>query len=159
MKNESEELTKHPWDLWIKDFLQQWFTGLMKGIRSVDEETRKKVLEFTGRNCAKSHALELFNKAKNQGENLEQIVKILNESFGQDIYKIIADNQIKVTYPKCYCPLVDLGLIDSPMLCNCSCNWLLENFEVIFGKNNIEIFRKDSVLSGDEHCDFIVKFE
>lgn len=156
MGNSEEKQKEHPWELWIKDFLKQWFEGLMEGLNSVDESTRKKILEFTGRKCAKTHALEIFKKAKSESKNLAEIITNLNKGFDQKIYKLIDDKVIEATYPKCYCPLVDLGLINSFMLCNCSFNWLVENFEYIFGKNEIVVTKNKSVLSGDEHCSFIV---
>ncbi len=157
MSKEAENVSE--WDKWIKDFLKMWFDGLMEGIDQLDEEIRLKVLEMTGRACAKAHATVLFEKAWDESkQDLNLFIKKINEKMGAEIYSRKGENELIATYEKCYCPLVSLGLTNSPTLCNCSPNWVKENFETIF-KKPVKITTNETVLRGGEKCNFTVSFE
>lgn len=156
MSNDDETVSE--WDKWIKSFLKMWFNGLMEGIEQLDEETRVKVLEMTGRACAKAHATVLFEQAWEESkQDLDMFIIKANEKMGAEIYSRKGENEIIALYEKCYCPLVSLGLTNSPTLCNCSPNWLKHNFETIFGKP-VKVTTNDTVLRGSKKCQFVVSF-
>lgn len=148
------------WEKWIKDFISQWINGLMQGIEEIpDPEIKKNMFKHAGAACAKAHAEVLFTKTWEETEgNLDLFFQKMNEKFGAEIYKKNSENQVTATYPKCYCPLVDLGLTKSPTLCNCSPHWIQNNFEAILDRK-ITVERKQSVLTGGAKCAFIINLE
>lgn len=156
LMNGNEQVSE--WDIWVKDFISTWINGLMEGIEKIDDEkTRKQILEISGRVCAQAHAKTLFEDTWKEVEgDMDKLFEVLNEKMGSEIYTKISEKEISVSYEKCYCPLVALGLTDSPILCNCSIYWLKENFETIFG-NEVEVDINQSVLRGGKSCNLTVK--
>ncbi len=154
--NENEQVSE--WDIWVKDFISTWIDGLMEGINKIDDEkTRKQILEIAGRACAQAHSKTLFEDTWKEVEgDMDKLLKVLNEKMGSEIYTKISDKKISVSYEKCYCPLVALGLTDSPILCNCSIYWLKENFETIIG-NEVVVDINQAVLRGGKSCNFTIK--
>ena len=138
-------------------FLKEWFSGLIKGIEALNDETWPKVLEMTGRACAKIHSSDLFLKIWGESKNLDEFLESMNQYIGEDIYRRIDSNTLKVSYSKCKCPLVNSGLVDSPLICGCSPNWLLENFEAIL-KTDLDITTEETILRGAENCRFTISF-
>jgi hypothetical protein len=146
------------WDANTKHFLKEWFSGLMVSIENLDKEIRPKVLEMTGRACAQAHAVDLFRKTWETAKSIDDFIPAINKAMGIEIYKKIDDKTISAVYSKCYCPLVNIGLVNSPILCNCSPNWILENFEAILDKP-ITVTTKNTVLRGADSCNFIISME
>ena len=144
-------------DAQTKDFLKEWFSGLMEGIERLNDETWPKLLEMTGRACARVHAVELFEKTWEDSNNIDDFIININESMDEKIFKKIDDNTLSVTYLACKCPLVNMNLVNSPLLCNCSPNWLMENFETIFGKP-VTVKTEKTILRGDKSCNFTISF-
>jgi hypothetical protein len=136
-----------------KYFLQQWFSGLIEGIQGLDDETWPKILELTGRACARIHAVDLFQETWEKSKDLDSFLVNINSALGEKVFHRINTNQINATYEKCSCPLVALELVDSPILCNCSPSWLIENFETILDAH-IEVTTEQTILRGSDTCNF-----
>lgn len=150
--NEKEEFMKN------KYFLQQWFSGLIEGIQELSDETWPKILELTGRACARIHAVDLFKETWVNSKNLDDFLLNINGVLGDKIFKKISRNQISVTYQKCSCPLVTLELVNSPVLCNCSPSWLIESFGAILD-TSIEVTTDQTILRGADSCRFKITME
>ena len=153
---------KNTVDLDIKDdnlqiFLKSWFSGLFKGIEKLEDDTWPKLLEMTGRACAQIHSGDLFHTTWQKSSNIEDFVNKLKQTFGEEIYIKKANNTISVSYTRCKCPLVHSGLVDSPIICNCSPSWLLHNFESVLG-TNVEVKTNQTILRGAKTCEFSLSF-
>jgi len=122
--------------------------------KELDEETRVKILEGCGRNCA---SLSLIKKAqalkarsKDMDEFLDELSKVWNhlKREGDGVY---------VVYEKCYCPLVGKypGNL-SASYCNCSRGWIKEVFEKTLRKP-VEVKLIASIKQGDKACKFEVR--
>jgi predicted ArsR family transcriptional regulator len=148
------------WDEWIKGFLTVWINGLLQGIKEIkDSEVKQQVFRHAGAACAKAHAEILFKKSWEEAHgNFDEFLEILNRKFGEEIYTRISKGEIMASYPKCYCPLVELGLTNSPILCNCSPNWIKHNFEKIL-KKSVKVRKLKSILSGGGKCKFSITFK
>ena len=146
------------WDNKFKSFLKEWFSGLIEGIEKLNDETWPQVLEMTGRACAHVHYGELFKKTWESTKNVDNFIVKINEAMGEEIYKKLDNNTLSVSYSKCKCPLVRYGLIDSPLLCECSPNWLMGNFETIFGKS-VSVITEKTILRGAKNCHFVISIE
>jgi predicted hydrocarbon binding protein len=145
------------WDEDFFVFLKEWFKGLMKGIEESNDGTWPKILEMTGRACAQVHSCTLFNESWKNAKNLDEFIVIINQYMGEEIYKKLDDTTLTVSYSKCKCPLVISGLIDSPLICECSPSWLMENFENILNRS-VSVTTKHTILRGSKTCEFIVSF-
>ena len=143
------------WDNKFKVFLKEWFSGLIEGMEKINDETWPKVLEMTGRACARVHSGELFRKTWESTKNVDKFIIEINEAMGEEIYKKLDNSTLSASYSKCKCPLVRYNLIDSPLLCECSPNWLMENFETILGKP-VSVKTEKTILRGAKNCYFII---
>ena len=139
-------------------FFKDWFKHLMKGFEKYDDDVKKKVLASTGKMCSESFALSQFEKAWKQTGRLDSFLTILNETMGEgeELYRLEGEKTIHATYPKCYCPLVGFGLVESPIICNCSTSWLETSFGKTLGKE-VQVEKLGSVKNGDLSCRFIVR--
>ncbi|MHA2226289.1 MAG: hypothetical protein ACXAC8_13860 [Candidatus Hodarchaeales archaeon] len=146
------------WDSEFKKFLKQWFSGLMEGMEQLNDETWPKILEMTGRACARVHAVELFQNTWENSENMDDFIIKINTALGAKIYERIDDKTLSASYSQCYCPLVKHGLIDSPILCNCSPNWLIENFETILEKP-VTVTTNRTIIRGAKTCNFTIAYD
>jgi hypothetical protein len=141
-----------------KHFLNEWMAKLLESLKEIGGTVVADVLAFSGRMCAEAHAQKLFVELWKQHGELEPFVKALNERMGEgyDLFAVIDNKTIEATYPKCFCPLVNFGLIKVPTLCNCSSNWLKSNFEIVLG-HEVVVSKKSTVLSGAEKCSFMIQ--
>ena len=147
--------TSYPMDENLFIFLKEWFSGLIKGIEKLNDETWPKILEMTGRACAQVHSGDMFKESWNKTRNLDTFLDRINLLMEEEIYQKINETTIKVSYSECKCPLVISGLIESPVICECSPNWLMENFEQILD-NNVLVTTKQTILRGAKTCEFLV---
>ncbi|MFX1286320.1 MAG: hypothetical protein ACFFB5_21985 [Promethearchaeota archaeon] len=146
------------WSGEFKQFLKEWFSGLIAGIERLNDSTWPMILELTGRACARIHSNALFWEIWELTRNLDDFIEKVNEIYKEKVFEIIDKDTISVCYSKCNCPLVEHGLVDSPLLCNCSPNWLAENFESIL-KKSVIITTKNTILRGAKSCNFIISIE
>ena len=145
---------------WFKTFLREWFGGLLKGVDSEDFD-EKQVFSEAGRACARMHGVEIFKKAWEESDGLEDFLVKINEEFGEVgvTYEKLGENTLSVTYPRCFCPLITETLVDHSasggLLCNCSPYWLRECFKTIL-ERDVEVVLEESVGRGAERCRFTI---
>ncbi|NHJ87520.1 MAG: hypothetical protein FK734_18815 [Asgard group archaeon] len=146
------------WDNLPKEFFAEWFETLMKSIeKNVDPKTRLKIFNETGTFCAKAHVTALFKEIKTQSNDISELIAILNEKLKGTTWELLDGKKIKVTYERCFCPLVNAELHNQEVQCDCSIGWLKKNLEILFNKE-VEIELKESVLRGSNHCEFLVDY-
>jgi hypothetical protein len=140
-------------------YLNKWMESFLESLKKAGGTTITDVLQFSGQMCAEAHVQNLFIELWKEHGELEPFASALNERMGQghNLFRVIDKNTIEVTYPLCFCPLVNFGLIKVPILCNCSSFWLKSNFEVVLEKE-VAVSRQGTVLAGSEKCSFIVQF-
>ncbi len=139
-----------------KGFLAEWLKTLLESMdKNLDEETRLKIFKETGTFCAKAHATELFKEIKTQTNDINELMTMLNEKLKGTTWELVDDGKLKVTYERCFCPIVGYGLHKSEVQCDCSIGWLKKNLEILFNKD-VAIKLVDSVLRGGSKCEFLV---
>jgi hypothetical protein len=143
-----------------KHFFQIWFGALISGVKEIDPESVSLVFKYTGEKCAESFAKNTFLETWKESQSLESFIGGLNQKIGDgaELFQIIDESTIEATYPRCFCPLVDFGLISSPLICNCSNSWLESNFKDAMGKS-VLVDRLESVRGGSDKCRFRIKLE
>lgn len=142
----------------LKEFLDYWYAGFMRGIEALDEPSRKKVLAECGKACAESYTVQVFREAKQNSVDLDSFLRNLSQKGSGSKYERIGENTIRATYNKCGCDLVRLGLVKSPTLCECSAANLRENLQQSLGKS-ASVAVESSILRGGTHCVLIATLE
>jgi hypothetical protein len=145
------------WDEKDIKIVKAWFECFFDGLNRLDEQTQAKALENCGRVCALDAANSRFKKAWANKKDFDHFFELLNHEFGAELFAKTADNQVAITYPRCFCPLVHLGLVQSPALCHCSTFWIKENFESVLGQK-VKIVINHTVLRKGKNCSFTMTF-
>ena len=141
-----------------KGFLAEWLKTLLDSMdKNLDEETRLKIFKETGTFCAKAHATELFKEIKTKTNDVKQLMSMLNEKLKGTTWEVVDDGKLKVTYERCFCPIVGYGLHKSEVQCDCSIGWLKKNLEILFNKD-VAVELAESVLRGGSKCEFLIDF-
>jgi hypothetical protein len=135
----------------LREFLDYWFAGLMRGIDELDEASRRKVWHQCGEACAQSYTAQVFREARQSSADMDSFLHNLSLKFPGATYEQIGFNTIRVTYTQCGCDLVRLRLVESPGLCECSVANLRENFRQGLGVS-VTVTLETSILRGGTHC-------
>lgn len=143
------------WDEGVRDFLAYWFAGLVEGLEEVDEAARASILAACGRACARSYTAQVFREAWAQSEDLDAFLIALAARFQAASYERVGPQAIRVSYARCACDLVTLGLVTSAVICGCSARNLQANFEGAL-EAPVTVTPVASILGGDDHCVFLV---
>jgi hypothetical protein len=139
------------WEDGLKDFLEHWFSGWVNGLKGVNEQTQKTILGECGKACAHSYTVQLFQEARQNSANINSFLENLTARLPGARYERTGTNSINAIYNECGCDLVRLGLVKSPILCECSARNLRENLECSLGRvASIEI--RSSILRGGTNC-------
>jgi hypothetical protein len=130
---------------WVKDLIDH-------ADAQMSEPQRKALLEARGRSCAQGGAARRAEPFKGK---LDEFIADLQKHMGPDAARREGD-VVKVTYPRCFCPLVaDMQEPLSASYCFCSAGWLKEVYETVTGKAvAVEIL--ETVKRGGQQCRFNV---
>ena len=143
------------WDKVPKEFLVGWLETLMDSLKNnLDEEKRQEIFKDTGSFCARAHATALFKEIKMESNDINELIEILNEKLKGTKWELIDKNKIKIIYEKCYCPIINAGIHNSEVQCDCSVGWLVENLGILFNKE-VRVELLESVVRGGNQCTFI----
>lgn len=137
-------------------FFRFWFKGWQHGIEEMDETSRSALLKQCAKACAHSHTVQLFQDARASGSDLNSFVECLRRLIPHANYELKNKNEIRVTYDQCGCDLVTMGLVNSPLLCECSAYNLKENLEQSL-RQPVDVKMVSSILRGDEQCILVAK--
>ncbi len=136
-------------------FTQRRFAKLLELLNAeVDAETKEKIIQNLGHECAKE-SKDFYMPHKDNPEGF------LSEMKKYSAEKTIYDeknNVIKIfgkPREKCGCSLVDHSITPKEF-CNCSRGWFEETFSSITGKP-CKVTIDESILWGGKQCNFTVK--
>lgn len=135
-------------------FAQDWIKTLMSNMdRQLDEGTRIRLMELSGRACARQGAV---NTAKACKGDLDKFLAAMKKWVGGNNVRRDG-NKIHLVYSKCLCPLVQSGTEKlSDTYCNCSREWVKEMYETVLGKP-VDVQLTESIKRGGKACRFIVR--
>lgn len=142
----------------LREFLDYWFAGFVRGIDSLDEPSQRKVLYECGKACAQSYTVQVFRDVKQNSVDIDSFLQNLSRRGSGSTYERIGSNMIKATYSQCGCDLVRLGLVKSPTLCECSAANLRENLQQSLGVS-ASVAVESSILRGGTHCVLIASLQ
>jgi hypothetical protein len=135
----------------LRHFFTCWFSGWAQGLETLDAASRTRMLHACGKACAASYTLQVFREAKAASTDLNTFMQELSLCFPDARYEWDGLDTILVTYLACGCDLVRFGLVNSPLLCECSTENLKENFQAALGKP-VSVVLESSILRGGAQC-------
>ena len=137
-------------------FFTKWFKGVCRFLHEESEATSETFLTYCAESCSKSYSLAVYQNAFDQEKSVEESMTLLANSFADFAYEIRPEC-IEIRYSACGCELFTNELVRSKRLCRCSELSLAYNWESVFGKSNVRVERKASILFGNKECVFEVK--
>lgn len=137
------------------DFARRRFAMLIEILgKNLKPETRDKILEDLGRECAKEYKA-MFEEYKN---DLSGFLKAVQQEWAERTEYDEENGKIRIVGRKtdaCFCPLVKKGV--TPIeACSCSVGWQKEGYRMITGKE-VDAKVEESVLRGGDRCSFAVE--
>ncbi len=135
-------------------FAQDWVRALMTGMdNQLEEGTRVKLMESSGRACARRGAIKAALECKG---DLDQFLATMKKWVGaENVHR--NGKKVQLVYSKCLCPLVQSGSERlSDTYCNCSRGWVKEMFEAVC-EREVGVELTESIKRGGKVCRFIVQ--
>ncbi len=132
-----------------------WIRNVVASLeREAGAETCARVLESCGRRCFPpslgSKAQAAWNKASTARAFIERLSIVAT-------HVAIADDEVRVTYPQCYCAqirAIPVGEVPGSY-CACSVGWVKELFLRATGRD-VAVTVRTTILRGDKECCFVV---
>lgn len=137
-------------------FLKEWFSGVNSFINESPDSVTENLLTHCAVRCSESYSLKIYKKCFDQALSLEEMLTGLSRSLPDFNYRRHSDH-IDIIYSHCGCDLVEEGLLSTPKLCECSRQSLIYNWESLFGKGNVSVLEKQTVLKGADVCLFQIQ--
>jgi len=135
---------------------------LMENFDSIVEEKEKRgnVMETMGYYCFQNHFLERALKVKDKSKKIEEIIKNLNETIGNQEYFKLKGDIIEAKFNKCYCHIgVQVAEEKLPKTyCYCSLGWLKDLFKVLLEKD-VKVDMLQTIVSGGNACEFVIHLD
>jgi predicted hydrocarbon binding protein len=133
----------------------KWIGNLLAALEEcADEKTRVRLLEQCGRGCIARSFLQRAQRCAKDARTTDEFLTRLGQIWRHLERK---GNRIYVTYPRCYCPIVNAWKGKLPRTwCNCSRGWIKELFESCLGRP-VQVELEKSVIAGDATCRFRVR--
>jgi predicted hydrocarbon binding protein len=140
------------------EHLRAWLSGLMATLtarQSVD------ILKACGRACADSHGVQeavaqVLATLQNPGD-IDALLEAMNQRHIAGGHLRREDDLIVGSYERCYCPLREAGLVESPFFCHCTRGFADRAFETALGRP-VKIDLRKAIAWGDDECEFVVRY-
>ena len=138
-----------------QEFITGWTENLMEIMdQNLDEKTRKKIMEQSGRKCAEKTYKKIALKYKG---NIKGLLDLMKQQWAESVDFDKEKNTIRVAAKKakaCFCPMVKgRSTLSSGTYCLCSQGWAKEVFETASGKK-VEVELEKTILRGADQCVF-----
>ena len=133
--------------------VKSFYRILEEGVAKLPADVRGALYRPCAVDCVKDDVLrELRRQFEECGRDLDrQYTKYgRSEYFFADI--IEPGRVYEVGYPRCLCPQVDAGFVDSPAHCECSRQSILYVMEELLPGKDIRVEELETVLSGGREC-------
>ena len=135
---------------------------LMENLDDIVEEKEKRgnVMETMGYYCFQNHFLERALKVKDESKGIEDIIRNLNQTIGDEEYFKLKGNIIEAKFNNCYCHIgVQMAEDSLPITyCYCSLGWLKDLFKVLLEKD-VKVDLLQTIVSGGNACEFIIHLD
>jgi len=139
---------------------KEFFKTLECGIAKLPQAEQAQIFRPCAVNCASEYVLkEMRRQFEECGCSLDAQYK----KYGNTEYfyaNIIESGHIyEMGYPKCFCPLVASGFVQSAVHCECSRQSIIYVLQNLLPGKDIKVETIETVLSGAPKCKFRVTVE
>lgn len=137
------------------NFFRHWFSGFEAALADMSEDDRERVFKQCGRACSDSLTKRIYIEEYSRSKNADDFLSRLKQRFPEINYTVIREDAVlELTYRFCACDLVSGGYMKTPLLCGCSRQSLLYNWEAVLGEGKVKIELLESILCGSDSCRF-----
>jgi predicted hydrocarbon binding protein len=138
-----------------QEFISGWTENLMQIMdQNLDEKTRVKIMEESGRKCAEKTYKKI---ALNYKGNVNGLLALMKQQWAESADFDKEKGLIRVVGKKakaCVCPMVKgSSTLSSGTFCLCSRGWVKEIFETVTGKK-VDVKLEKTILRGGDQCVF-----
>lgn len=137
---------------------QEFLESLESGISKLPKQDQAKVFGPCAAKCVEGTVLKVMRQQFEEcGCSLDEQYKKYGDTpfFWANI--IESGHVYEMGYTRCFCPLVEKGLVKSPIHCECSRQSILFVLHNLLPNKEIEAETISTVLTGAEKCTFRVK--
>ena len=115
-------------------FLTHWFHGCETALEQMDGHGRSILLTHCGKACSGSYTRQIYVEAYQDACDLPDFLTRLMIRLPESDFHLLGDGStVELTYQYCACDLVTKGYLKTPLLCECSRQSLLSNWESVLG--------------------------
>lgn len=142
-----------------EDYAKWWVNMLLEKLGNRKKQGNcLELLEECGKECAKRFTGSALPKIKEKIKGMTDLdafvdcmkqTHILSPASGREGDKILC------VYETCPCPVRKSGIVDSPVICNCTCGFKKHVFETLLDRPVHVVLRK-SIGRGDERCEMLI---
>jgi len=145
----------------MKDpFLSHWFSGFEAALEQMDQKNQRILLAQCGKACSNSYTRQIYIEEYRAASDILDFLARLKERFPESDYRVTDEgNTIEWIYRHCACDLATKGYLKTPLLCECSRQSLLSNWESALGSQRVSVDMIHSILGGHDHCKFRIRFK
>ncbi|MDR2728642.1 MAG: hypothetical protein LBB56_05870 [Chitinispirillales bacterium] len=141
----------------MNNFLKYWFNGFERFLQKLDDKDRENILRECGKSCSDSYTKQIYIDEYKTSRSISDFLCKLKNKFPEIDFNVIKENEIiELTYNFCACDLVKNEYINNPLLCECSRQSLIYNWESVLGQDKIKVELLQSILDGSSCCKFII---
>lgn len=142
----------------MEKFNENYIRGLSDTLGKITLSERTKLFNGTATGCLKSTGvLDKFKSCYNTSSSVEDFLAKLSQIPDVETRVITPQYKFEISYAKCFCPLVQAGIIVDKIHCECSFQSMLIKLEAVLGKGNVAIEMPQTCLRGDKNCVFQFK--
>jgi len=139
-------------------FLTHWFQGFESALEQMDERNRSTLLAHCGRSCSDSYTRQIYVEAYQEAKDISDFLTRLMARFPESNFRLSEDGKtVELTYRYCACDLAAKGYLKTPLLCECSRQSLISNWESVLGAQAVTVERIQSILGGNDCCKFRIR--
>ncbi len=139
---------------WKMGFVHHRFAKLVQILRdNVDQETRNKIFENLGRECARQYS-GLTDRYRG---DIRGFLATIHERWAESAEYDEKSGVIRVVdkAPNCTCALVDQSLTPGDF-CHCTIGWQKQAYSTVLGKP-VDVELESSILRGGKKCIFVIR--
>ena len=133
----------------------EWWEAY-KDMLTLPDKSWQQRLQMCAEACSNSYSLHCYRQCAEKAVSVDDFFVRLAKVFSDmDTDKLSAGRYV-ISYRACGCDFYRQKFCDDQRLCLCSKASMEYNLAAVFGKENITVECKESILAGSERCRFLV---
>jgi len=130
--------------------------SMINGLEDLSIETRRKVMEKSGEECAIAGSYQIAKKISEKTNNIKEIIEKVNSQIPWCGKWKLEDITIRSICNECGCSLIRNKIVKlNSIFCHCSLGWIKIIFKTLLNKP-VQVEMLKSIGAGDDTCEYIV---